>query len=644
MWKIIGIDLGTTNSCFSYMIGDKAEVIANAEGDRTTPSVVYIKGQELIAGKLWKRKALIEPKNVVYEAKRFIGRLYDEVKDELESMPFASKKASDGGVLIVVDDKEYKPEQISAFVLQKIKADAEKFLGSPVTHAVITVPAYFNDSQRNATKAAGEIAWLKVERIVNEPTAAALSYGLGKAKDEKVAVFDLGGGTFDITILEIGSEGTFQVLATSGDTSLGGADFDQKLISWLIAGFKAKEGIDLSKDAMALQRLKEEAENAKKQLSQTDSVEISIPFITTGSDGTPRNINETISRATFEQMIGDLVERTKQPVLDALKDAKLQPGDIDEVILVGGSTRVPLVIKTVEELFGKRPKATVNPDEAVALGAAIQWGIIQGDVKDILLLDVTPLSLGVEVEGRMVDVVIPRNTTIPTKKNKIYTTAADNQPAVTIHVLQGERPMASDNKSLGQFNLEWIPQMRRGEPQIEVTFDIDANGILNVSAQEKSSGKEQKVTIQWAINLSDEEIQQAQAEAEQFAEEDKKKKERIEAKNRLDAMSYQIEKFLSEADEKAKDNPEAKLAEEDATKLKELADKANVLKEDQEASKEDMEALMKDIESSLNELYQKYGGAWNSNAATENPGEHVIDAEPTVVDADEEKDQPSETK
>jgi len=439
-------------------------------------------------------------------------------------------------VLIIIDDKEYKPEQISAFVLQKIKQDAEKFLGQPITQAVITVPAYFNDSQRNATKAAGEIAGLTVERIINEPTAAALAYGFGKHKDEKIAVFDLGGGTFDITILEIGAEGTFQVLSTSGDTHLGGADIDQRLIEWLLAGFKAKEGIDLSKNAMALQRLKEEAEKAKMQLSQAESVEVTIPFIAQGADGQAKNIQETLSRAKFEQMISDLVARTKKPVQDALRDAKLSASDINEVILVGGSTRIPMVIKVVEELFGKAPKATVNPDEAVAVGAAIQGGIIQGDVKDILLLDVTPLSLGVEVEGRLVDHVIPRNTTIPAKKNKIYTTAADNQPAVTIHILQGERPMAADNKSLGQFNLDGIPGMRRGEPQIEVTFDIDANGILHVSAKEKTTGKEQKIKVEGATGISDEEIEKAQAEAQEFAEEDKRKKERVETTNRMDAM------------------------------------------------------------------------------------------------------------
>lgn len=630
MWKIIGIDLGTTNSCFAYMVGDKSEVIANDEGERTTPSVAYIKWDELMVGTLAKRKAVLAPTNVVFEAKRFIGRKFDEVQEEIKHSPFEVKKWSDGGVILVVDNKEYKPEQISAFVLQKIKADAEKFLGESVTSAVITVPAYFNDSQRNATKAAGEIAGLKVERIINEPTAAALSYGLGKNKDEKIAVFDFGGGTFDITILEIGAEGTFQVLSTSGDTHLGGADLDEKLINWIIAGFKAKEGIDLSKNPSALQRLKDEAEKAKKQLSQAESAEITIPFIAQGPDGQPRNVQETLTRAHFEQMIGDLVERTKKPVQDALKDAKLKPSDIDEVILVGGSTRVPLVKKIVTELFGKAPKATVNPDEAVALGAAIQGGIIQGDVQDILLLDVTPLSLGVEVEGRLVDVVIPRNTTIPAKKNKIYTTAVDNQPAVTIHVLQGERPMAADNKSLGQFNLDNIPQMRRGEPQIEVTFDIDANGILNVSAKEKTTGKEQKVTIQGATGLSDEEIEKAQAEAQQFAEEDKKKKELIEVRNRMDAMGYQVEKFLREADEKAQANSEHALEDADKTKLQWFVDEVKRLKEDAAASKEDMEKVMSEIEGSLNDLYQKYGGKWNSDARTENPGEQVIEAEDTT--------------
>ena len=636
MSKIIGIDLGTTNSAFAYMVGNKSEIIANAEWTRTTPSIVYIKGDELIVGELAKRKAILEPKNVVYEAKRFIGSKRSEVKKEAEKMPYDTKEGKDGWVLIVVDGKEYKPEQIAAFVLQKIKADAEKFLWSPVTSAVITVPAYFNDSQRNATKAAGEIAGLKVERIINEPTAAALAYGVDKNQDQKVAVFDLWWGTFDVTLLDIWSEGTFQVLSTSGDTHLGGADVDQVLIDRLIAGFKTKEWVDLADNAMALQRLKDEAEKAKMQLSQADSVDITIPFIAQDSYGQPKNLQENLTRAKFEQMVGSILEKTKKPVKNALKDAKLKPGDIDEVILVWGSTRIPMVQQIVAELFGKDPKATVNPDEAVASGAALQGGIIQGDVQDILLLDVTPLSLWVEVEWHMVDVVIPRNTTIPAKKNKIYTTAVDNQPAVTIHVLQGERPMAADNKALGQFNLEGIPPMRRGEAQIDVTFDIDANGILSVSAQEKTTGKEQKVTIQWATGLSDEEIEKAQAEAAQFAEEDEKKKALVELKNKADAMSYQITKFLDEAkeqEEKNPDNAEAKLSDEDKSDLEALAKEAAELKDKEDVTVEELEKVTKEIEEKLNAMYQKYWGQRNSNAATENPGDNVIEAD-EVIDAE----------
>ena len=636
MSKIIGIDLGTTNSAFAYMVSSKSEIIANAEWNRTTPSIVYIKGDELIVGELAKRKAILEPKNVVYEAKRFIGSKWSEVKKEAQKMPYDTKEGKDGWVLIVVDGKEYKPEQIAAFVLQKIKADAEKFLWAPVTSAVITVPAYFNDSQRNATKAAGEIAGLKVERIINEPTAAALAYGVDKNQDQKVAVFDFGWGTFDVTLLDIGSEGTFQVLSTSGDTHLGGADVDQVLIDRLIAGFKTKEWVDLSDNAMALQRLKDEAEKAKMQLSQADSVDITIPFIAQDSYGQPKNLQETLTRAKFEQMVESILEKTKKPVKNALKDAKLKPGDINEVILVWGSTRIPLVQKIVAELFGKDPKATVNPDEAVASGAALQGGIIQWDVQDILLLDVTPLSLWVEVEWHMVDVVIPRNTTIPAKKNKIYTTAVDNQPAVTIHVLQGERPMAADNKALGQFNLEGIPAMRRGEAQIDVTFDIDANGILSVSAQEKTTGKEQKVTIQWATWLSDEEIEKAQAEAAQFAEEDEKKKGLVELKNKADAMSYQITKFLDEAKEQAEKNPdnaEAQLSDDDKSSLEALAKEAVELKDKEDVTMEELEKVTKEIEEKLNEMYQKYWGQRNSNAATDNPGENVIEAD-EVIDAE----------
>ncbi|MDR0369191.1 MAG: molecular chaperone DnaK [Candidatus Peribacteria bacterium] len=531
MAKVIGIDLGTTNSCVSCLIGDKSEVIANAEGNRTTPSIVYIKGDELLVGDLAKRKAILEPKNVIYEVKRWIGRKYSEVKSELKKMPYETKEGKDGGILIIVDGKDYKPEQISAFILKKLKEDAEKYLGETVTQAVITVPAYFNDSQRNATKAAGEIAGLKVERIINEPTAASLAYGEGKNKDEQIVVFDLGGGTFDVTVLEISGEGTFQVLSTSGDTQLGGADRDQRIMDFLVDEFKSKEKIDLHGNAMAMQRIKDEAEKAKKQLSTMDRVDISIPFITQGEDGSPRNLDVVLTRSKFESLCSDLFKRCKEPLQKAIQDSGLKTSEIEEVILVGGSTRMPQVPAIVKEIVGKEPKATVNPDESVAQGAAIQAGIIQGDVKDILLLDVTPLSLAVEVEGGIAHAMIPRNTTIPAKKSNIYTTASDNQTAVTVHVTQGERQFARDNKSLGMFNLEGIPPMRRGTPQIEVTFDIDANGILNVTAQEKSTGKQQSVQIQGSTNISDEEIASAKADAEKFAEEDRKRKEVVEAKN-----------------------------------------------------------------------------------------------------------------
>ena len=633
MAKVIWIDLGTTNSCGAYLLGDKSQVIANAEGDRTTPSIVYIKGDQLLVGKLAKRKWVLEPQNVVYEVKRYIWRKYSELTEKDKTVPYELKEWSDGGIIIRVDGKDYKPEQISAFILKKIKEDCEKFLGETITQAVITVPAYFNDSQRNATKVAGEIAWLKVERIINEPTAASLAYGEDNQKDAQIVVFDLWGGTFDVTILEIGSEGTFQVLSTSGDTHLWGADWDHRIMDWLIDSFKAKNGVDLSKNPMALQRIKDEAENAKKQLSQVDAVDINIPFITT-VEGNPLHVQETLTRAQFEKITADLFERCKKPLENALADSKLQKSDIEEIILVGGSTRMPQVKQIVKDFFGKEPKATVNPDESVAQGAAIQGGIIQGDVKDILLLDVTPLSLSVEVEGGIAHPMIPRNTTIPTKKSNIYTTASDNQPAVTIHVTQGERQFAKDNKSLGMFNLEGIPPMRRWQAQIEVTFDIDANGILHVTAQEKSTGKEQKVVIQWATGLSDDEIRNAQMDAEKFAEDDRKRKELVESKNKLEALIYQMETMK-------KDNTD-KIPEDEMKKIDDLMNEAKTLNEKPDVTKDEIDKSMDGFHKQFYELYQKYNV---QNTATPTD-EEVIEATPDsqegssqgqVIDADEKK-------
>jgi molecular chaperone DnaK len=554
----------------------------------------------------------LEPGNVIYEVKRFIGRKYSEILDK-ETLPYTIKEDKDGGVLIVIDKKEYKPEQISAFVLKKLKEDAEKFLGQPVTQAVITVPAYFNDSQRNATKAAGEIAGLKVERIINEPTAASLAYGEGKNKDEKIVVFDLGGGTFDVTVLEIGSEGTFQVLSTSGDTHLGGADFDQRIINFLVDEFKKKEGIDLRDNAMAMQRIKNEAEGAKHQLSQTERVDISIPFIITGKDGLPRNLEESLTRAQFENMCKDLFERCKKPCLQALEDSKLSKNDLNEIILVGGSTRMPAVMSLVKEIFGKEPKATVNPDESVAQGASIQGGIIQGDVKDILLLDVTPLSLAVEVEGGLAHVMIARNTTIPAKKENTFTTAADNQTAVTIHVTQGERQFSRDNKSLGMFNLEGIPMLRRGQPQIEVIYDIDANGILHVTATEKSTGKKLEQKIQGATNLSDEEITKAKAEGESFAEEDRKRREIVESKNRLEALVYQMESMMAEQKDKIPD--------EDKEKVNKLIADAKAIESKEGVTKEEIDTEIERVQKEFAELYNKYQAA--PQEGTPNPDQEI---------------------
>ena len=628
MAKIIGIDLWTTNSCVSYMLGDKSEVIANAEGNRTTPSIVYIKGDELLVWDLAKRKAILEPKNVIYEVKRWIGRKYSEVKNELKDVTYDTKEGKDGWVLIVVDGKEYKPEQISAFILQKLKNDAEKFLGETVNQAVITVPAYFNDSQRNATKAAWEIAGLKVERIINEPTAASLAYWEGKKDDEKIVVFDLWWGTFDVTVLDIWSEGTFQVLSTSWDTQLWWADWDQRIINYVVDAFKAKEWIDLRDNAMAMQRVKDEAEKAKKQLSSVERVDTSIPFITTGTDGLPRNLDESLTRAQFENITSDLFDRCKEPVLKALQDSKLNKSEINEIILVWGSTRMLKVKSIVNDIFGKEPKSTVNPDESVAQGAAIQWGIVQWDVKDILLLDVTPLSLAVEVEGGIAHVMIPRNTTIPAKKSNIYTTATDNQNAVTVHVTQWERQFSRDNKSLGMFNLEGIPPMRRGQPQIEVTFDIDANGILKVTAQEKSTGKSQEVTIQWSTNISDEDIAQAKADAEKFAEEDRKRKEVVESKNKLESLVYQIENLMNEQKDK--------ISDEDKEKIQKLIADGKAVKDKEDVEKAHVDAEIDRIQKEFQDLFQKYqvqptpdqpqtdNNSWDNNSQ---PDGEVIDAD-----------------
>ena len=605
MWKVIWIDLWTTNSCVSYMLWDKSEVIANSEWARTTPSIVYIKWDEMLVWDLAKRKAILEPKNVIFETKRFIWRKFKEVADEVKDSPFDMKEWKDGWVLISIDWKDYKPEQISGFVLKKLKEDAEKFLWEPVTQAVITVPAYFNDSQRNATKAAWEIAGLKVERIINEPTAASLAYWEWKNKDEKIVVFDLWGWTFDVTILEIGSEWTFQVLSTSWDTQLGWKDFDQKIINYLVDAFKTKEWINLKENAMAMQRLKDEAEKAKMQLSQTEKVEIMIPFICTDDKWQPKNLSETLTRAQFENLCKDLLDRCKQPVIQALKDSKLDKSDINEVILVWWSTRMPAVKTIVKDIFGKDPKATVNPDEAVSQWAAIQWWIIQWNVTDILLLDVTPLSLAVEVEWGLAHVLIPRNTTIPAKKSNIYTTASDNQNAVTVHVVQWERQFAKDNKSLGQFNLEWIPPMRRWQPQIEVTFDIDANWILKVSAEEKSTWKKQDVVIQWATNLSDDEIEKAKEEAEKFAEEDKKRKDLVESKNKLEQLTYQMQNII--------DENKGKLSDEAKDEVNKMIESAKTMKDKEDATKEECEQELERLNKEFADWYQKHSAEINPN-------------------------------
>ena len=623
MPKIVGIDLGTTNSVVAVMEGGDPVVIPNAEGNRTTPSVVaFTKNGERLVGQTAKRQATINPDNTFYSIKRFIGRNFDETTVEREMVPFKVVKGprNDVRVFSPVTGKEYAPQEISAMVLQKLKTDAEAYLGEPVTKAVITVPAYFNDSQRQATKDAGKIAGLEVLRIINEPTAAALAYGLDKKKDETILVFDLGGGTFDVSVLEVG-DGVVEVKATNGDTHLGGDDYDQRIVNWLIDEFRKDQGIDLSKDRQALQRLKEAAEKAKIELSSMSETEINLPFITADASG-PKHLQMRLSRAKFEQLTADLTERLKGPFFQALKDAGLKPGDLDEVVLVGGSTRMPVVIDLVRKLTGKEPNRSVNPDEVVAIGAAIQAGVLGGDVKDVVLLDVTPLSLGVETLGGVMTKLIERNTTIPTRKSEIFSTAADGQTAVDIHVLQGERELAADNMTLGRFRLEGIPPAPRGVPQIEVTFDIDANGILNVSARDKATGKEQRITITASTNLSKEEIERMIRDAELHAAEDKRRRELIELKNQSDSLAYQSEKSLNELGDKV--DPALKSRIE------------GLIKDLREAISQENESRMRSISSELQQaMYQVSQSAYSSAggdgaSAKKGKDEGVVEGEYTV--------------
>ncbi|WP_034160518.1 molecular chaperone DnaK [Sphingomonas sp. ERG5] len=631
MAKVIGIDLGTTNSCVSVMEGGKPKVIENAEGARTTPSIVaFAKDGERLVGQPAKRQAVTNPENTIFAVKRLIGRRFDDpvTKKDTELVPYTIVKGANGDAWVQAGGKDYSPSQISAFTLQKMKETAEAYLGETVTQAVITVPAYFNDAQRQATKDAGQIAGLEVLRIINEPTAAALAYGLDKDSNKTIAVYDLGGGTFDISILEIG-DGVFEVKATNGDTFLGGEDFDDKLLRFLADDFKKAEGIDLTKDKLALQRLKEGAEKAKIELSSAATTEVNLPFITADQNG-PKHLVKTITRADLEKLVDDLIQRTLEPCRKALADAGVKSAQIDEVVLVGGMTRMPKVRQVVKDFFGKEPHSGVNPDEVVAMGAAIQAGVLQGDVKDVLLLDVTPLSLGIETLGGVFTRMIDRNTTIPTKKSQTYSTADDNQQAVTIRVFQGEREMAADNKMLGQFDLVGIPPAPRGVPQIEVTFDIDANGIVNVSARDKGTGKEQQIRIQASGGLSDRDIDQMVRDAEQFAEDDKKRREAAEAKNNADSLIHSTERQLAEHGDKV----DATLKGEIETAIAET--KTAVESGDPEAMKEKTNTLGQVAMKLGQAIYEKQAAAEASPAAEataeEAPAEDVVDAEFSEVD------------
>lgn len=628
MGKIIGIDLGTTNSAMAYMIAGKPEVITNAEGNRTTPSVVAInKNGERLVGQVAQRQRVTNAKNTIYGVKRLIGRKWDseEVQKDLHLMPYEIVRANDG-VKVKMGDKEYSPEEVSAMILAKLKADAEAFLGEKVTEAVITVPAYFDDSQRQATKDAGKIAGLEVKRIINEPTAAALAYGLEKKKEEKIAVFDLGGGTFDVSILELG-DGVFEVKSTNGDTHLGGEDFDNRIMSYFVEEFKKEHGVDLKSDNAALQRLKDEAEKAKKELSTTTETEINLPFLTADADG-PKHFETKLTRAKLEELVADLVEKTVAPCEKALKDAGLSASEINEIVLVGGMTRMPAVVEKVKKIFGKDPLKGVNPDEVVAVGAAIQGGVLAGDVKDVLLLDVTPLSLGIETMGSVTTKLIERNSTIPTSKSEVFSTAADNQPQVEIHVLQGEREMAADNKSLGKFILDGIAPAPRGVPQIEVTFNLDANGILNVTAKDKGTSKEQSITIQNSGNLSKDDIEKAQKEAESHAEEDKKKRAAADAKNLLAQTIYQAEKLVSDNAEKLSDD-DKKIIEEAVAEAK---------KHEASTDKDEIEKAQKALNDKIMPIGTKmYEAASKEQKPADTPKEETKTDEPVEGEVVDEK-------